>query len=709
MPLGLLFGALARLQEPNIDEIDRLARAKDTAALSKLLATPVEPTSIENPFTPMRLGGVYGVGRYGWRALLLAEPSGDRRFVVFSTPLTSEDTGELLFELRDGKLTYIPEDDRLGLTVKRHRFDIRFKTATKIATLQDRVALACDPGGLKVLRFGPQYRVDAIRGHAFSQAGGVVLVNLPEGASTLDIRYHAKVDLPIYAAGISKDEFTLTNDYWYPMVGRWPAGYDMTLHVPHGWSVAAQGRYLGVKRSAKEDVWTTRMDLPVCYYSVSAFPTKVHAQRVHGRTYRVWSPVDLGERAKLQGPIYAGIVEFYDKAFGGWPFEGYGAVVSPSYGGGALEAYSYATYGGRTIPGEDAHEPSHTIWGGVIPNTYLHSLWNEAFADFSDGLYHRNAPIGNVEDRRLAFVSHPAVGDSYKVVAVSKGSAFVGPAGSSLGYGKGAEVLAMLEDEIGTPQMVAAMRHWVKTHPVGTPGEWDQFEASVNETTGKDFGWFFAQWLDRPGYAEFSVTNARYEGGEAKLDWRFTGAPYRMTVEVLLGLPNGVTDLRRVVVPAEGASTIAIKSAQRPNFISIDPYRRLIRRIDPSERPLSVEMARARYKPYAEGSDLRGVIVSAVTEAELTRPLVRQLCAEAGFTLQGFSLSHRGTTIDLRHGQAMAVLSSLGKQVLLVLGKSEVRPATGDADVALTDRLGRFLCGHTPPKTTGALVFPLGD
>ena len=35
------------------------------------------------------------------------------------------------------------------------------------------------------------------------------------------------------------------------------------------------------------------------------------------------------------------------------------------------------------------HEIAHTWWGGVVPNTYTRTLWNESFAEYSDGLYGR--------------------------------------------------------------------------------------------------------------------------------------------------------------------------------------------------------------------------------------------------------------------------------------------------------------------------------
>jgi hypothetical protein len=695
----------ARLQDSLVADLDRLAQAKDIASLAKYLSSD---QGTGNPFSPISSGGGYGVGRFGWHALPLSEPEGPRRFVVFTTPMTSEDIGELLFEVSGGKLTYIPEDDRLGVKVLRNRFDIRFNTAKKLVWIKDLVTLSSESPGLKFLRFGPPYRMDSIKGGThFNQAGGIVAMHLGTGRSQLDLHYHAKVDLPGYAAGISTNEFTLTNDYWWPMVGRWPAPYEMTVHAPRNWSVTGQGRLMSRSKDAGQMLWNYRMDLPVSYYSVTASPCKPVAQRIHGRTYTVWSNFIPRKRALLQGPIYAGIVEFYNSAFGTWPFPGYGAVVSKSYGDGALEAYSYATYGDSDIPGEDAHEPSHTLWGGVIPNTYLHSFWNESFANFSVGLYHRNAPIGSVTDRRVAFVSHPAANPAYEQVAVSKGSAFIGPSAGALGYGKGAELLAMLEDEIGTQAMERALQYWLKNHPVGTPGEWDEFEASVNKVTGKDFGWFFQEWLDRPGYAQFTLANARFEESKVRVDLAFQSPAYRMNMEVLVGYPDGRTDLRRLVVPAQSSVALELPLAQRPAWVSFDPYRRILRPFAADEQPLTIASAGKSLAPADKGqvAQLSGKILR-LPSTNATQILT--LMRKAGFEIQGNRVSFRNQTCDLRHGSAQAVIDLGGGQhCLIVLGNTSLGTEPGDADKAIFDGYGRFLAGTTPPKTSGSLVFSL--
>ncbi len=396
--------------DPFLARLNALAQARDVGKLVTVLAPKQQ-----NSFGIIKTNGAYDVGRMGWKVEALKSPTSAKKFVVFTTPMTSQDTGELVYERKGDKLTYIPETDPWGSKVVTHNFDVTFKIDEKKAVIHDDIVIQTTGAATEVLmRFSPCYKVKSVKTTAgaalpFSQAGGVVLVKRQPGSTApYAIDYEGIVNLPQYAATISDKEATLTNDYWYALLGRNPAPYAMTVHSPKGWTVVGQGNLVDQKDTPEGRVTKFKMDLPVIYYSLSCAPYKVVTQTIEGRKLSIWSLRLKPDQMRLQPILYAPILRFYEK-FCPYPFEGYGALDSELYGGGALEAYSYATYGGG-LPAEDAHEPAHTWWGGIINNTYLKSFWNESFAVFCEGLYDREVPIGESNDRRVAFIRTPSVG-----------------------------------------------------------------------------------------------------------------------------------------------------------------------------------------------------------------------------------------------------------------------------------------------------------
>jgi len=150
---------------PSIEQLDRLAQARSVVELSRLLE-PGAPKG-HNPFNIIKTNGAYEVGKFGWHALPLKGP-GTVEYVVFSTPLTSEDTGELVFERVGDKLQFVPETEAFGVKLIRHDFNLTFFVPSKKAVLIDRLKLKPldGVGGTFLFRMSPQYIVSSIANQA---------------------------------------------------------------------------------------------------------------------------------------------------------------------------------------------------------------------------------------------------------------------------------------------------------------------------------------------------------------------------------------------------------------------------------------------------------------------------------------------------------------------------------------------------------------
>ncbi len=725
----LLFAVALFAQNSTTDllsTLESLAKARKVDELSKYLA----PYQGSNPFDPIKTGGAYGTGKYGWRAVLLRMMG--QSFVVFTTDLTSEDIGELLFRVdENGKLVYVPEDYANGERIASHAFDIRFDLANKRAIIKDTIEfqLVDRQTLVSMVRIGPNYRVSRItnsRGQevAFLQAGGIICFPSLSGNEKLTLNYAAIVDKQPFAGSVSEKEAMLTNDYWYPMVARQPAPYTLTATIPRDWTAVGQGELVSETIEGGSKKASFKMDVPVTYYSFSAGPYRVVESTIQGRKFTVWtSGTATADQMKIQNELSAPIVEFYGHEFSPYPFSGWGSMTSKAYGTDALEAYSFASYG-PNLPGEDAHETAHTWWGGIVNNTYLHSMWNESFADFTDGFYRRNVPIGNVEERRLAFVQEPGVQDAYKVAPLESASPFLGPAASAIGYGKGAYVLQMLEQEIGSDRMVRSMQEWIHSQPNTRGGEWGDFEQAVARIHGAPVRWFFDEWVRRPGWVDFDVKDVKWVNSRLVGKVVFKSEPYVVHCEVLVrdeaGHDSYVTAILSDNV-RDKEQDFVIACPNKPALVSFDPWRRILRPIHSDEAPPSLSAALAnahRYTDPACAGHLKGFFDTHPLEklpASLagtfvvgdpaSLPALAPLCAKAGFEVSGTSLTWKGTRIDLTKGAAMAVVDlDGGKQCVIGLGQTRYRPNFGRARIALVDDLGRFLRGETLPKTSGYLT-----
>lgn len=697
-----------------------LASKRDVAGLEASASA-----DCKGKFNFLRGMGAFGVGRTGWKAHILETPAESAKFVVFTSALTTQDYGEQIFELKDGRLIrYVSESDTLGYRIRHADFKVsNINTSEKSVEFDADVEFSRESGAGEFffIRLGDNYSVKSVMsGNSkvkFAQAGGVLCVPGSEQSKfRYQIQYSGVVNRPQFAGATTQDEMMLTNDYWWPSIGRNPLTYSLTASIPENWEVVAQGERVS---SSKQDGLKSEkfvMNVPISYLSLSFGDYKVARKEVNGREYLVWSREMTDEEMNVQLELNPPIIEFFDSIHP-YPFQQWGSLVTKLYGGGALEAYSYATYGTGWLPDEDAHEPSHTWFGGIAPNTYLLSFWNESFAAFSEGWYAREGSIGNKDEKRLAFVKSPMSSRAYESRSVWDTGADAGGIASALGYGKGADVLQQLEYEMGREPFKLAVQRWLKTRSVGEPAEWNEFARAC----GSEWDWFFDEWLKRPGYPEFEVSNPKYGNGTLQFDLAFKSDPYRMKLDVFVESANEREIKEVLIIPKSGEQsvTVEIPVSFQPELISLDPYDRLLgpgKPVVPQRFSSLSRMPRYYQEGFEPGrgrkvetipTDLDQVVI--VGEPEGT-PELLPLLKMSGFEYKDGKLSYKGTTVDLKHGGAVGVVElGGGKRCGFQVGRFERDPNVGNAQVALVDGYGRFLRGHTAPRRAGPLVMTLSQ
>lgn len=708
---------LIACQPQDLSGIDALAKARQIDAV-EALAVP----ELKGKFHFLRGQGAFGVGEHPWGAKSVTDQQGTQ-YVVFFTKLTSQDRGDQVFRLRDGKLAeFVDERDTLGVRIVRTDFDLSFRLADKAvdAKATTRFMAADDRAGDFLVRLAENYTVKSVvdstgRPVPFQQAGGVVF--LPRSQSTeftYTFTYSGVVDKRGWAGAIANDEVMLTNDYWWPSIARQPFPFTVAAHVPQGWTVVTHG--VKTREETTSDGLKKvdyRMDLPISYLSFSAAPFDSVSTTHNGRVYKVWSREMSKEEMEMQLQMMPPVVEFFER-FAPYPFPEFGSVVTSAYGGGALEAYSYATYGTGWLPDEDAHEPSHTWFGGILPNSYLDSFWNESFASFCESFYQREVGIGNRADRRKAFVASPRPNGLWERAPMRQSGAETGAAASAIGYGRGGYVLQQLEYEMGTAAFETAVKKWIADHDKTRSTNWEDFALAC----GSDYNWFFDVWLDTPGWPEFKLASAiQVSNNEIELAFEFAEKPWPVAVDLLLNKASGSQKIKTFLEPdGTNRKVIRISVDGVIDSVTVDPEGRLIpisrdQRVTISNFPRNASVyvhpsGRAwtdeESDVDAEPQDPSGMVIVGHPRDSA---LVRSLCQKAGFAYDGDTVMLNGQMIDLNDGSAQAVIDlGDGKRCLLKMGKSRRNPNVGSAYAAITDGLGRFMAGNTYPRSNSTPV-----
>lgn len=203
------------------------------------------------------------------------------------------------------------------------------------------------------------------------------------------------------------------------------------------------------------------------------------------------------------------VMNLFETYFGPYPFrnEKYGHMES-RYGGG-MEHQTMSSMGSWS-KNLIAHELTHQWFGDKVTCGAWNDIWlNEGFATFGTHLANEKLIMSNTD-----FMNY-LLGQKDLITSSPGGSTYVSDTNlanvntvfdSRLSYAKGAYILRMLKWILGDAVFFQALRDYharpaLAYNYVRT----SDFNASLLQSTGKDFTGFFSDWLYGEGYPTYTI------------------------------------------------------------------------------------------------------------------------------------------------------------------------------------------------------------
>ncbi len=171
--------------------------------------------------------------------------------------------------------------------------------------------------------------------------------------------------------------------------------------------------------------------------------------------------------------------------------------------------------------------------------------------------------------------------------------------GAGLGYrteqyesvvaGKGAWVLNMLRGILGEQEFGRLVERYLRAF-TGVGGSTADFQKLAEQQSGRELGWFFAEWIDTIGVPELEVD---YVVSKTTSGFRITGTIkqerdlFRMPVEVAV-ISRG-EEIKQTVEVAGKSTAFELASFGMPESVVLDPGNKLLR--DSRELQTSVQLS----------------------------------------------------------------------------------------------------------------------
>jgi aminopeptidase N len=407
----------------------------------------------------------------------------------------------------------------------------------------------------------------------------------------------------------SAGRWTYFGDNWPNRARHWIPSIDhpsdkatvtWIVTAPAGRTVVANGKMIGTRsiRSTTgtprvETTWRESRRIPVYLMVIAAAPLERY---------------DLGDTdcglAELQrcvpqfvytapeqhnvapGPFArAGeIVQLFSSLVGPFPYEKLAHLQSSTRFGGMENAsaifYSDGAFRRGTM-NEDliAHETAHQWFGDAVTEREWPHVWlSEGFATYFAALWDRAAHGDSAFHASMRRIRSTVLSDTISVTKRPVIDTIETNLLSLLNrntYEKGGFVLHMLRLQVGERAFFDALRAYYLEHRHSTAVT-DDLRAEMERTSRQNLGWFFDQWLRRPGYPEVTAAwsydaAAREVIVNATQGSRFGGYQFPLIVAAMDSAGITHRGTMHFTPASNGAQQVRIPLSTAPTSVVLDP------------------------------------------------------------------------------------------------------------------------------------------
>lgn len=451
---------------------------------------------------------------------------------------------------------------------------------------------------------------------------------------------------------------------WHPqLVG--PKGhletFSLKVKIADPWRLVSQGER--ISQETEDGVVTALFSSPIPTDGLSIVGGKyvVRSRTVDGIILSTYFFPEEAPLSDLFLEKAAEYIQTFSELLIPYPYKKFDIVENFFTSG-----YGMPTY---TLLGQDVVKRGHSaLRPGYLDHEIVHSWWGNyvyyegSWGNWCEGLttYYANYYTKERQEAEEARLHRRGVSQKYSIrvdpkkdYPLRKFSGKEEGFEDDIGYGKASMVFHLLRRMDGDDLFFQTMRQILREYG-GKIARWEDFQRAFEKALGQDLGWFFHQWLDRPGLPQLSLSGV---SSEAKGDrFRVTGQirqqgePYRLSVPLVLQ-----AEAEKIEVPVEIQGEVTpfeLEVGSAPRRLTLDPADHIIRRLAPQDIPPCLQ---------ATLQEEEKLFVYPSQGSKETREVYKKLAEQASQTEGGKALSDDQLSEEDLRGHSLFLLGGPGE------------------------------------------------
>ncbi|HBP87336.1 MAG TPA: hypothetical protein DD706_06525, partial [Nitrospiraceae bacterium] len=429
--------------------------------------------------------------------------------------------------------------------------------------------------------------------------------------AVLTIAYHGFIDDSPKASGglrfVKPDETTghigpngvyLTYEtFWYPTWEQTLSTFELTLSLPIDWEAITQGRevFQTVTNARRTTQW--KVNSPSEALTLAANHFVVHKQEWEGVQLATYLFPEDANLAPQYIEATIAYLQMYTDLLGPYPFTKFAVVENFFPSGLGLPSFTLLGQGvvrrGYTQPYSLGHEIVHSWFGNSVFNDFAQGNWVEGLTTYLSNYYYDEATGHRQEafnTRRRMVYEYNLYAEPDKEYPVRAFHHKETRMDNAIGYQKTALIFHMLRQEMGDAAFFKGVRRIVQ-EGTGTYLEWDDLLRIFSKTAGRDLGWFFQQWVDRPGAPTVKIPDILIrEDPTQQGQLMMTGTTIQAEPTFTISLPihvvlQGGLTYNTVLNVNQAAQPFTLHLPGNSTAIAIDPEHHLLLRLQRAQLP----------------------------------------------------------------------------------------------------------------------------
>lgn len=424
----------------------------------------------------------------------------------------------------------------------------------------------------------------------------------------LSITYEGKIHHPVkqiskeYARGFSQTPGIISEKgaylggatYWLPWFNDELVTFNMNVSIDPTWRVISQGKR--AEEDSTDERYMVRWESPEPMdevFLIAARFTEYSKQIGSVNVLAVLRTPDQSLANKYLETT-AQYLEMYRKLIGPYPYSKFALVENFWETGYGMP--SFTLLGEKVIRfpfilhSSYPHELLHNWWGNSVFVDYETGNWCEGLTVFmADHLIKEQRGQG-AEYRRGSLQAYTDYVNDDNEFPISKFISRSDAASSSIGYNKSMMLFNMLRQDVGDEAFTKAIQKFYRENKFRKAG-FSDIKSAFESVTGKNFGPFFDQWVNRQGAPIIQVSDAKAvkEGNTYQCTFRLIqsqkGEAYQLSIPVAVYLEGEDEAKIEKLNMDKKEQQFKLIYKKRPLAIDVDPQFDVFRRLDRDEIP----------------------------------------------------------------------------------------------------------------------------